>query len=65
MTLGWQMVNGVWHQVIIREMYSIEANADVMTEVRRAEPHITKAQIWSIAKAIKGRAPVHSFIRYW
>jgi len=65
MKLGWQLINGVWHQVQIREMYSVIDNADVMTEVKRAEPHVTKAQIWNIAKVIKGKAPVHSFMRYW
>ena len=65
MKLGWQLINGVWHQVQIREMYSVIDNADVITEVKRAEPHVTKNQIWNIAKVIKGKAPVHSFMRYW
>jgi len=65
MKLGWQMVNGVWHQVMIREMYSVSANADVMTEVKRAEPAVTMTGIWNVAKVIKGKAPVHSFMRYW
>ena len=65
MKLGWQMVNGVWHQVMIREMYSIQAGTDVMTEVILPEPAVGLASIWAIAKCIKGKAPVHSFMRYY
>ena len=59
------MVNGVWHQVMIREMYSIQAGANVMTEVILPEPAVGLASIWAIAKCIKGKAPVHSFMRYY
>jgi hypothetical protein len=68
MTSGWQLINGVWHQVVLQKRYSFKTYRDELTETVLPEPEIDLGDISAIGRFRgkgKRRFSPWTFVRYW
>jgi hypothetical protein len=68
MKLGWQLINGTWHQVIIEQRYNHETHRDEPAEELLPERKVTQNDILEFGRwRYPGgkRFAGWTFVRYW
>ena len=60
--IGWQLVGGVWHQVVRRRLYNEYGCGSYYTEELLPEPHVT---LESAGRLMRESYGIFGYMRYW